>query len=664
MSDFRLEINANNEIREVSDTLFGIFLEDINFACDGGLNANMVNNHSFDAIYMDKKRVSTVSMVMGITKKVMPKVDRLRYWKCSGGSIVSMHEDPVSDNSWYAKIRSDGKCQLENMGYNGGKKYANDCAMYIEEGNEYDFTCWIRNNDFKGTVNVVLLDNRGINITDTKTISLTETWTQVKVLLKGLKTDYGKLVIALDGEGSIDLDCIILMNCDTWGKNDPKWSQGRFRKDMVEILRDLKPKFMRFPGGCIVEGVELGNEYQWKKSVGPIIEREPNYNLWAADTADGGYSQSLQIGFYEYFLLCEDLKMEPLPVVWAGLNCQLRKRGELAFDAPDFYDRVIQNALDLIDYATGDPMTSKWARLRAEAGHPEPFQLKYIGLGNENSGKEYIERFEMMKKEIDANYPGITCIMSSGAFLYGESFELSWRKAKEKFPDIYVDEHFYKKPKWLENRHKRYDKYERGTAKVFLGEYAANDLFKYYILPKLFIPNNYKTALAEAAFMTGLERNSDVVAMSSFAPLFCLVEGNQWRHNLIDFNPAHTLKTTNYFVQQMYASTVGNKVIGIDSELPKGIYCSATKKENRVIIKLVNTNKNPVKAKIDLLNVKATRAKITYLHSDDLNATNQLSFKGSPVYTVEPRFKDVDIKQNMIEVNMDKWAFYVMEVVL
>jgi len=662
MLDFQIKIDANNVIREVSDTLFGVFLEDINFSCDGGLNANMVNNHSFDGVYMDIKGISLFSMVLGITKQVNNKIDRLRYWNCTDGEMESLQIDPVSANSWYAGIKSNGKCRIDNKGYNGEKKNAKMCAMSVVSGKEYEFSCWIRKNEFSGSVKVFVEDDNGQTITDTKTIELTDKWIFTKVMLNGQKTAYGKLVICFEGKGNVDIDCISLMDADTWGKDDPRWSQGRFRKDMVEVLRELKPKFMRFPGGCIVEGLELGNEYQWKNSVGPIIERIPNYNLWATDVTDGGYSQSLQIGFYEYFLLCEDLNMEPLPIVWAGLNCQLRKRGKLPMDAPDFYERVVQNALDLIDYATGDPKTSKWAKLRAEAGHPEPFKLRHIGLGNENLGEEYIERFELMKKEIDKKYPGMTCIMSSGAYPDGEGLDLAWRKAKEKFPDIYIDEHFYKKNEWVEKKHNRYDNYERGTAKVFLGEYAAKDLVKDNLFPNMLVPNQYKSALAEAAFLTGLERNSDVVAMSCFAPLFCLAEGNQWRHNLINFNPAYVLKTTNYFVQQMYSTTVGKQVLEIKSDLPKGIYCSATKTDSKVIIKLVNTNSDAANVRLDLLNTNAKNAKVTYLSSDALNATNNLSFSGEPIYSVSPKNKTFHIDHDKVELSIEKWAFYVVEI--
>ena len=662
MSDFKLNVDANKTIREVSDTLFGIFFEDINFSCDGGLNANMVNNHSFDGVYMDNKGMNNFSIILGITKHINPKIDRLRYWTCTEGTIESSFENPVSENSWYARIKVQKECRLENKGYNGGKINANKCAMSIVKGKEYEFSCWIRKKDFDGKINVFLEDENGQILTDSSSFVANENWTLVKVQLKGEKTAYGKLVIVFEGKGQVDLDCVSFMDVDTWGSDNPRWSQGKFRKDMIEALIDLKPRFMRFPGGCIVEGVELGNEYQWKNSIGPIIERKTNYNLWATDIPDGGYSQSLQIGFYEYFLLCEDLNMEPLPIVWAGFNCQLRKRGKLPMDAPDFYERVVQNALDLIEYANGDPDTNKWAKLRAEAGHPEPFNMKYIGLGNENLGEEYIERFEIIKKAIDEKYPGITCIMSSGAFPDGKAFDLSWKKAKEKFPDIYIDEHFYKKPEWVEKRHNRYDNYERGTAKVFLGEYAAKDLIKDSIHSKMIIPNCYKSALAEAAFITGLERNSDVVAMSCFAPLFSLAEGNQWRNNLIDFNPANVLKTTNYFVQQMYGTTVGNKVVDVKGELPRGIYCSATVSEEKLIIKLVNTNKSSMTAKLDLLNTKGRSAKITYLHSDDLNLANKLNYKDEPIYNIKPKKKDVIINNNKMEMNMEKWSLYVIEI--
>jgi len=660
---FQVSIDANQTTRKVSDTLFGLFLEDINFSCDGGLNANMVNNHSFDGVYMDNKGINTATILLRITKRIKPKIDRLRYWNCKDGTIASLIEKTVSPNSWYARVNSKGKCRLENLGYNGAAKHSKECAMSIRKGDEYEFSCWIRNKGFDGKIKVFSENDNGQLLTDIVEVSFEEKWNHVKVLLKGQISAYGKLVIVFEGKGSVDIDCVSFMNTDTWGSNDAKWSQGKLRKDLVETLKELQPTFMRFPGGCIVEGLEHGNEYYWKDSVGPIIDRKPNYNLWATDLADGAYCQSLQVGFYEYFLLCEDLKVEPLPVVWAGLHCQYRGRGKVPIDSKEFQETVVQNALDLIEYANGDPETSKWAKMRADAGHPESFNMKYIGIGNENYGEEYITRFEIVKKAIDKKYPGITCIMSSGAFPSGKDFDTSWNSARKKFPDIYIDEHFYKKPEWLIKNHDRYSDYERGTAKVFLGEYAAKDLLKDMLFSiEKFIPNYYKSALAEAAFLTGVERNSDVVAMTCYAPLLALAGGTQWRHNMIDFNPAHVLKTTNYFVQQMYGATVGKMVVDIKGNLPEGVFASATVSEEKLVIKLVNTQKSPINVKLNLASVTGSNANITYLQSDDLNAVNSLDYRGNPVYKVKPATKQLSLDNNMLNIAMEKYSFYVIEI--
>lgn len=653
----QLNIDAKRVEKKVSNTLFGLFLEDINFSCDGGLNANMVNNHSFDGVYMRNKRVNLFTMMTKITRKINTMEDRLRYWDCIGGSIKSLNTNPAAPNSWYARVHSNGSCQIENLGYQGNTSDSRNCSMSIVEGKDYAFSCFIRNSDFKGEVKVYAADKNGHKLTEEKALVLKENWSVSEVKLMGMKTCYGKLILKFEGNGAVDLDCISFMDMDTWGNDNPKWSQGKLRKDLVEALCDLKPRFMRFPGGCIVEGIENGNEYQWKDGVGPIINRKPNFNLWATDLPGGGYVQSLQVGFYEYFLLCEDLNMEPLPIVWAGMNCQLRQRGKLNIDSKEFQERVVQNAIELIEYANGEPETSKWAKLRAEAGHPEPFNLKYIGLGNENHSEDYINRFEIMKKAIDKNYPGMVCIMSSGAFPKGKAFEYSWNKANEKFPDVYIDEHFYKKPEWVIESHTRYDHYKRDTAKVFLGEYAA-----YPLISKKNPPNFYYSALAEAAFLTGIERNSDVVAMTCYAPLFSKIDGNQWRHNLINFNSSHVLKTCNYYVQQMYGESVGDKVVKIVSDLPKGIFASATATDEKLVLKLVNTNQETAVASLKLSNITGSKASIKYLQCDNLNEVNSLGYHGEPKYNIEPRLKELSLKDGTIDMEMEKYSFYVITV--
>jgi len=650
---FSLHVDAERELHDVSDMLFGIFLEDINFACDGGLNANMVNNSSFDGIYLSRKGYN---QPIAILFKPEPHdlIDRLRYWKLRGGKLESLYEDPVAENSWYACVRVQGQCCLENLGYNGAKRHSKICAMSIREGQEYEFSYWARSRDFQGSITVSVTDENGVALTGTVQLGLSSNWDQVTLTLPGIRTGYGKLVLQFEGQGCVDLDGIGLMTIDTWGRNDARWSQGRLRRDLVEALRDLKPRFMRFPGGCIVEGNKPGNEYNWKDTVGPVINRKGKYSLWGERTKDGGYHQSFQIGFYEFFLMCEDLGMEPLPTVFAGLNCQFRSRHVLNTHSVEFQEKVVQNTLDLIEYANGDPGSNPWATLRAEAGHPRPFGLKYIGIGNENFGEDFLEKFEVVKKAIDSHYPGITCVLSSGSSPKGKNLDAAWARANEQFPDVRVDEHSYQYPGWFLKNHRRYDNYRRDGAKVYMGEYAAN--FPVFGLK----PNCYKTALAEAAFLTGLERNSDVVAMSSYAELFSLSEGEQWGQNLINFNPAHVLLTANYFVQRMFSTTVGDRVVDMQGKLPKGVLSSATATKDRVIIKLVNTSSDTFHVQFSLAGIPDDRAQVEYLQSDDLKAANAMKFNGTPEYAVEPKAMEAAVQNCTVVLDLKPYGFYVL----
>jgi alpha-N-arabinofuranosidase len=648
---FMLQVNPEKELHAVSDMLFGIFLEDINFTCDGGLNANLVNNYSFDGIYYTanpkaRERFSNENREM---------VDRLRYWQVSDGKMASCHDDPLAENSWFARVSSEGTCRLENPGYNGGKAHAGKPAMAISATGEYEFACQARSQGFTGSVTVKVVGESGKVLTTEAFFTPTDGWQQQVLMLKGLETGYGKLVIQLEGQGTLDLDAVSLMSADTWSKGDPRWSQGRLRCDMVETLRNLKPKFMRFPGGCIVEGCQPGNEYNWQDTVGPLVNRKSNFNLWGEAVPDGGYNQSYQVGFYEYFLLCEDLGIEPLPMVSAGINCQVRTHGKLDMDSLQFQQEVVQRALDLVDYANGDPGTSLWAKLRAEAGHPKPFNLKYIGIGNENFGDDYLEKFALVKKAIDEKFEGITCVLSCGLMPQGKNFKKTWQKARTELSNVRVDEHKYMFPRWFFKNAARYDNYSRGDAKVFMGEYAAN--FMVFGLK----PNSYETALAEAAFMTGLERNSDVVAMSSYAPLFSLAEGQQWQHNLINFNPAHMLLTANYFVQKMFSTTVGDQVVEVSGAQPKGVYTSATSTRERLVIKLVYAGKKALSVHLSLVGIPDGSVQVEYLQSDDLEAANGLTFDGVPHYSVQPQIMEVPVKDGRLELELKPYSVYVLQ---
>ena len=658
---FQISVDPSQIQHRVSNTLFGIFIEDLNFTCDGGLNVNMVVNNSFDAVYMGKKNFFVWAMTFGLHSQIDLKPDRLRNWSVSGGRLKSLHETPVTENSWYARVQSNGKCRLENLGYNGFKKNIDASAMSIVDGKEYEFSCFIRRKDFKGVVSVLVEDENGNTLTDEKTLEFGSEWSQVKVALHGKKTDYGKLVLTFNGTGAVDIDYVSLMDTDTWGKGDPKWSQGKLRKDLVEVLRDLKPTFLRFPGGSLIEGTQLGCEYRWKETLGPIVGRKNAVNMWAMFMPNGEYNQTFQVGFYEYFLLCEDLHMQPVPVVWAGISLRRGESGRVPMNTPEFSEQVIDNALDLIEYANGDPATSRWAKLRAEAGHPAPFNLKYVAIGNENPGEDYLKRFGIIRKAIAEKYPDIICIMSSGLLADGKDLDRAWEVARENHSGDYVDEHFYGKMDAMIKRQSRYDNYQRNTAKVFLGEYAAySSIASISSSPKNL--NSYGSALGEAAFLTGLERNSDVVAMTCYAPLFSLVGGEQWKHNLLNFNPAHVLRTTNYYVQKMFGTTVGDNYVKMMGELPAGIYASATATTKKLVIKLVNTNETPVNAELNLSNVLDGKAEIEYLQNDDLQAANSLPFKGEPVYGVTPKTKEFLVRDGKAALLMEKYSIYVVTV--
>lgn len=648
-------LKITNSTHDVSPLLYGLFLEDINFACDGGLNVNMIANNSFDGVYME----NSCNQMDIITTKIAPNFfnEHLRYWEIEDGVLTSEIVQPASNkNPLYARIKVDGKCIIKNKGYNGGQINKNSCAISIQKGHNYEISCYLRNIDFDGNIYVLVTDENGLPLTNKVELQFTKNWNVYKELLSSISSGYGLLQIEVIGVGMIDIDCVSLSDTDVWGKGQKKWSGGHFRKDLIEALNEMNPTFLRFPGGCIVEGLFPGNEYKWKNTVGPIIDRKPAINLWAAAFEEKGYNQSNQIGFYEYFLLCEDLKIEPLPIVWAGLNCQFRSKEIVPTDSKEFYDDVIMNAIDLIEYANGDPETSEWARVRAEAGHPEPFNMKMIGIGNENYGGDYFNKFEKVKNAIQMKYPEIICVMSSGAFPDGKEFDESWNIAKEKFSDIRIDEHFYKPNEWLYEQTNRYDSYDRNTAKVFLGEYAANDVMTPHT------PNTFGSALAEAAFLTGVERNSDVVVMTSYAPLFSMAEGMQWNHNLIWFNPNHIMKTPNYYVQKLYGTYIGKRVVSYEGNLPEGVFISITESDTKYYIKLVNANNKEIEAKIMFPENVDKSALHVQIQNDDLEAVNELKFVGDAIYNVVPFEYNIEVEEQTILCKLKQYSINLYEV--
>jgi alpha-N-arabinofuranosidase len=413
----------------------------------------------------------------------------------------------------------------------------------------------------------------------------------------------------------------------------------------------MKPGFLRFPGGCIVEGRELSTRYQWKKTVGKIDERDFIVNRWNTEfnhrpTPD--YFQSFGLGFFEYFQLSEDIGAEPLPILSCGMACQFNTAELVPLEELDPY---IQDALDLIEFANGQ-VTTPWGKLRAELGHPEPFDLKFIGVGNEQWGPEYITRYKIFTKAIKEKYPAIVIISSVGPFPDGELFDYAAKELKDLNAEI-VDEHYYKNPEWFFQNSNRYDNYDRTGPKIFAGEYAAQSVATVSPDNK----NNWKCALSEAAFMTGLERNADVVHMASYAPLFAHAEGWQWTPDLIWFDNLRSYGTPNYYVQKLFANHRGTHVLSILSGNEKvngqnGLYASAVwdKEGKEIIVKLVNSSEAIQSTDLQLSGAKRLAAKgsMLVLKSESLEGVNSLD---SPTQ-ISPVEQAIDVKAKNIKLSL------------
>jgi alpha-N-arabinofuranosidase len=395
-----------------------------------------------------------------------------------------------------------------------------------------------------------------------------------------------KLRVMLKGKGKIGVDIISLFPVDTW-----KGRPGGLRKDIAQMIADLKPGFVRFPGGCIVEGRDLENRYQWKNTVGQVDQRKMIINRWNNEMRDRqapDYFQSFGVGFYEYFLFSEDIGAEPLPILNCGMSCQFNAGEVVPLGELDPY---IQDALDLIEFANG-PVTSRWGKLRASMGHPDPFKLKYVGVGNEQWDEQYIERYKVFEKVLKAKHPEIKIVSGSGPSASGKLFDYAWGELKKLSPAL-VDEHYYMPPDWFLKNASRYDNYDRRGPKVFAGEYAGH--WKEGDAAES--RNTWYSALSEAAFMTGLERNADVVQMASYAPLLAHVDAWQWRPDLIWFDNLSVMATPNYYVQKMFSTHRGTNVISVTAggKILAGqdsLYASATidRLQGKAYIKLVNSS--------------------------------------------------------------------------
>ena len=550
---------------EIQPTMYGLFFEDINYGADGGLYAELVKNRSFE----------------------FPQ--NLMGWK-TFGHVTLKDDGPFERNPHYVRLAYPGhdhkRTGLENEGFFG---------IGVKAGEEYRFSVWARlpegSSSEKIRVEIVKPSTSAEShafASQELTIDSKE-WKKYQVILKPkLTEDKSILRIFLASKGTIDLEHVSLFPVDTW-----KGHENGLRKDLAQALYDIKPGVFRFPGGCIVEGTDLNTRYDWKKTVGPVENRPLNENRWHYTFQNRffpDYYQSYGMGFYEFFLLSEEIGSEPLPVLSCGLACQFQNNDPHAHVAVSDLDSYIQDALDLIEFANG-AVTTKWGKVRADMGHPAPFNLKFIGIGNEQWGSEYPERLEPFMKAIRKAHPEIKIIGSSGPDSEGKQFVYLWPEMKRLKADL-VDEHFYRPESWFLSQGARYDNYDRKGPKVFAGEYACHGKGKKW--------NHFNASLLEAAFMTGLERNADIVHMATYAPLFAHVEGWQWRPDMIWFDNLKSVRSVSYYVQQLYAHNKGTNVVPLTmnnkpvtgAEGQKGLFASAVwdKDSQSYIVKVVNTS--------------------------------------------------------------------------
>lgn len=579
-------LDAQKRGINVSEHLYGLFFEDINQAADGGMNAEMVINNSFEYEYFTYDDYNCESAVEARKQNGF-------YWDIygAGPKKISKRGGMNANNPSYLLLCVGGMYHLENPGYytNGGYDIY---GMPVECGETYHFSMFVKRLGFKGVAKVYIKGAHGrhTNVGEIKIPEGTEgDWIKVSASIVAEKDTMGRLCIVLEGNGKIGIDYVSLLPANVWGDSD-KYRNGKLSPRIVQVLKDCNPSFFRFPGGCVVEGdVDFNYLYKWRNTVGPLEQRKQIPNVWR-------YMQSYGIGFYEYFALCEDLHMTPLPVLHCGLLCQIRmgeqrKTGyqRIKPGTEEFQTEVIDNVADLIFFAKGDISSidkneSYWAKVRTDMGHPEPFELKYIGIGNENWGYEYFDNFASCLLGVrQYMYKGrmtdllklfdIIVVTTCGVDIRPSDSNESWKIINEKYRDMIVDEHVYNSYQWFIDNTKRYDQYERGGAKVFMGEYAMHTMSDGR--GRLNGDNNLRSALAEAAFLTGCERNSDVVKMTCYAPLFAATNNYRWTPNMIWFNARDIMLTPNYYVQQMFASNVGKytltDVASVDSDNSGGL---------------------------------------------------------------------------------------------
>jgi alpha-L-arabinofuranosidase len=586
----KLTIEPDNKKEELGD-LYGIFFEDINHAADGGLYAEMVQNRSFEYDVIDNQDYNHLT--------AWEKIE-------NSGTVRLVVEtgNPVSHkNPHYLgmDIIFPGKdVGVMNLGYNSGFTFRKNVKYY--------FTCYARREqDFDKPIKVSFRSKDG-NIYSENEILITDNWQKYELEIGSQVNDYsGRLAITADGRGKVYLDFVSLFPEDTY-----KNRRNGMRADIAKLLEDMHPKFMRFPGGCLVHDGSLDSDardsqYRWKNSIGELTKRSSRKNNWC-------YNQSLGLGYYEYFQFCEDIGAKPLPVLPAGYDPHHHR--EIPMDKLIPW---IEDALDLIEFANGGTDT-KWGAKRAELGHIKPFNLEYIGIGNEEVGEAFPERYKAICSAVKEKYPDIKVIGTSGPFAAGSEFERGWKCARESKTSL-VDEHYYMAPEWFIANHHRYDSYDMKAPKVFLGEYASWG-------------NTWYNALIEASYMIGLERNAGTVGLACYAPMLCNVDYINWKPDMIWFDNHRAYGSANYYVQKLFMNNLGNRLVNIEAtELPD------ISDENKF------TNKISGKIRLSGIESDVSYSNITIINDDT----------GEVISFPDCNLKNGDIKE-LTEIDYDNYT--------
>ncbi len=717
-SSKQLNISVDNTTHEVSDMLYGTFIEDISKACDGGLVSNLIYNNSFEYSDIDDED---------------PQLNEA-YWVFDGDITHELSsETPMNENNTnYEKITVTNVATIKNIGcvedwdyktWNPNEEMQSTPDMGFKENLEYDFSCYLKNVDYQGTISVYLdSSSNSENKVELDISELSDSWTQFTVVLQSVATEDGAVAIEFEGNGTILFDFAQLIPHDAYGYGTDEWQFTTLRSDLTEALGNLNSSFIRFPGGCFCEGDSLERLYNWKNTIGPVEERVQTYNVWRNDSAGDYYINTNFMGYGEYFNLCADLGAEPVPCLNVGLTCQGRNNYDYNVDAykklsmtdeefkqylidvrgysesdesgimartedienlgyqseddwwayvdtialtpgTDEWDEYVQDILDLIEFANGDESTY-WGALRAEYGHAEPYDLKYIELGNENWGEIYWRNFEALYKAVKEEYPDITVITTAGTTSAGIDFDYAWETANSYYGDTYVDEHYYTSGSYLYTINDRYDSYTRDGAKVFLGEWAATADGHGTIQTK----SNMLEAVEEASYMTALERNSDVVKMSSYAPTFAKINSQNWAVNQIWFDSQNVVLTPTYYTQMIFNNNLGTEYVSADfnTEIATDVMTQSVTidKDNQVLyVKVVNSSGSKQNLDINIDGID----NINYISKQSISqyfmtACNEIDKPNYVAPTDEQMECTTSSDTSTISLSMDRYSINVIRI--